>query len=102
MNLFLSRCSDCGTRKEEYSDDEIGLCIVLLGTFVHRAPSVAACLLPEILTILAKYYLKKFNHLAFLTYTIFLLDVTLDLHFCGKKKAKNFCHVVPQVLQRNF
>lgn len=55
INLFLFRCSDCGTRKEEYSDDEIGLCIVLLGTFVHRAPSVAACLLPEILTILAKY-----------------------------------------------
>lgn len=53
--FILNRCSDCGTRKEEYSDDEIGLCIVLLGTFVHRAPSVAACLLPEILTVLAKY-----------------------------------------------
>lgn len=55
MYSLLFRCSDCGTRKEEYSDDEIGLCIVLLGTFVHRAPSVAACLLPEILTVLAKY-----------------------------------------------
>lgn len=56
---MIYRCSDCGTRKEEYSDDEIGLCIVLLGTFVHRSPSVAACLLPEILTVLAKYSLKK-------------------------------------------
>jgi len=60
--FFYIRCSDCGTRKEEYSDDEIGLCIVLLGTFVHRSPSVAACLLPDILTILAKYLNYYFNH----------------------------------------
>ncbi|CAH1714206.1 unnamed protein product [Aphis gossypii] len=58
IDCIQERCSDCGTRKEEYSDDEIGLCIVLLGTFVHRAPSVAACLLPEILTVLAKCHSK--------------------------------------------
>jgi len=64
--IIIYRCSDCGTRKEEYSDDEIGLCIVLLGTFVHRSPSVAACLLPEILTVLAKYSLKPLLYLGFL------------------------------------
>ncbi|VVC24664.1 Hypothetical protein CINCED_3A004663 [Cinara cedri] len=58
IDSVQERCSDCGTRKEEYSDDEIGLCVVLLGTFVHRAPSVAACLLPKILIVLAKCHSK--------------------------------------------
>lgn len=46
-------CSECGTVKEEYSDEEIGLCIVILGTFIHREPALAAPLLPDILTIVA-------------------------------------------------
>ncbi|KAK5639447.1 hypothetical protein RI129_011939 [Pyrocoelia pectoralis] len=60
-NLFRSgdeciteRCSECGMVKEEYSDEEIGLCIVTLGTFIHREPSLAAPMLPEILNIVAK------------------------------------------------
>ncbi|RZB38818.1 unc-79 -like [Asbolus verrucosus] len=48
------RCSECGTVKEEYSDEEIGLCIVTLGTFIHREPALAAPLLPDILSIVAK------------------------------------------------
>lgn len=48
------RCSECGTIKEEYSDEEIGLCIVTLGTFIHREPALAAPLLPEILSIVSK------------------------------------------------
>lgn len=40
--------------KEEYSDEELGLCVVILGTFIHREPSLAASLLPDILTIVAK------------------------------------------------
>jgi hypothetical protein len=47
------RCSECGTVKEEYSDEELGLCIVILGTFVHREPALAAPLLPEILSVVA-------------------------------------------------
>ncbi|KAK4872146.1 hypothetical protein RN001_016270 [Aquatica leii] len=48
------RCSECGLIKEEYSDEEIGLCIVTLGTFIHREPALAAPMLPEILNIVAK------------------------------------------------
>ncbi|XP_030755941.1 protein unc-79 homolog [Sitophilus oryzae] len=48
------RCSECGTVRETYSDEEMGLCIVALGTFIHREPSLAAPLLPDILSIVAK------------------------------------------------
>ncbi|XP_069685618.1 protein unc-79 homolog isoform X4 [Periplaneta americana] len=47
------RCSECGTVKEEYSDEELGLCIIILGTFIHREPALAAPLLPEILSVVA-------------------------------------------------
>ncbi|KAK9889170.1 hypothetical protein WA026_004451 [Henosepilachna vigintioctopunctata] len=48
------RCPECGAIREEYSDEEIGLCIVILGTFIHREPSLAAPLLPDILSIVAR------------------------------------------------
>lgn len=48
------RCGECGALKEEYSDEELGLCIVILATFIHREPALAAPLLPEILSIVAK------------------------------------------------
>ncbi|KAL1492637.1 hypothetical protein ABEB36_010867 [Hypothenemus hampei] len=48
------RCSECGTTREFYSDEEIGLCIIILGTFIHREPSLAAPMLPDILSIAAK------------------------------------------------
>lgn len=48
------RCSECGTIIEEYSDEEIGLCIIILGTFIHREPALAAPMLPDILSIVAK------------------------------------------------
>ncbi|XP_011503922.1 PREDICTED: protein unc-79 homolog, partial [Ceratosolen solmsi marchali] len=44
-------CCDCGLVKEEYSDEELGLCIIIIGTFIHREPCLAASLLPEILNI---------------------------------------------------
>ncbi|CAH2007924.1 unnamed protein product [Acanthoscelides obtectus] len=47
-------CSECGCIKQEYSDEEIGLCIVILGTFIHREPALAAPLLPDVLSIVAK------------------------------------------------
>uniref|UniRef100_A0A1A9X1K3 Protein unc-79 homolog n=1 Tax=Glossina brevipalpis TaxID=37001 RepID=A0A1A9X1K3_9MUSC len=48
------RCAECGALIEEYTDEEIGLLIVILGTFIHREPAMAAPFLPEILTITAK------------------------------------------------
>lgn len=48
------RCSECGTVREMYSDEEVGLCIVTLGTFIHREPGLAAPLLPDILSVVAK------------------------------------------------
>ncbi|XP_049954031.1 protein unc-79 homolog [Schistocerca serialis cubense] len=52
------RCSECGLVKEEYSDEEMGLCIIILGTFIHREPALAAPLLPEILSIVSKIALN--------------------------------------------
>ncbi|XP_075145710.1 UNC-79 domain-containing protein isoform X8 [Haematobia irritans] len=48
------RCTECGALMEEYTDEEIGLLIVILGTFIHREPAMAAPFLPEILTIVSK------------------------------------------------
>lgn len=48
------RCSECGTVIEEYSDEEMGLCIIILGTFIHREPALAAPMLPDILSIVAR------------------------------------------------
>ncbi|XP_076235457.1 UNC-79 domain-containing protein [Calliopsis andreniformis] len=55
---IYERCSECGTLKEEYSDEELGLCIINLGTFIHREPSLAAPLLPEILRVVTKVALN--------------------------------------------
>ncbi|XP_037956514.1 protein unc-79 homolog isoform X2 [Teleopsis dalmanni] len=48
------RCTDCGAVIEEYTDEEIGILIVILGTFIHREPAMAAPFLPEILTLISK------------------------------------------------
>lgn len=57
-DCIYDRCSECGTIKEEYSDEELGLCIITLGTFIHREPALAAPLLPEILGIVTKVALN--------------------------------------------
>lgn len=59
ITILAYRCSECGTTIEEYSDEEIGLCIVTLGTFIHREPALAAPLLPDILNIVAKYFFTR-------------------------------------------
>lgn len=48
------RCSECGVMFEEYSDEEIGIMVTILGTFIHREPSLAAPFLPEILSTVTK------------------------------------------------
>ncbi|KAK9304372.1 hypothetical protein QLX08_004330 [Tetragonisca angustula] len=57
-DCIYERCSECGTIKEEYSDEELGLCIINLGTFIHREPSLAAPILPEILRVVTKVALN--------------------------------------------
>ncbi|XP_033217095.1 protein unc-79 homolog [Belonocnema kinseyi] len=51
-------CCECGLIKEEYSDEELGLCIIVLSTFIHREPSLAAPFLPDILNAVTKVALK--------------------------------------------
>lgn len=48
------RCSECGALKEQYTDEELGLFIVLLGTLIHREPSIAVPFLPDILILVSK------------------------------------------------
>lgn len=43
------RCPKCNAPFEEFSEEELGLCIVIISTFVHREPALAASMLPEIL-----------------------------------------------------
>ncbi|XP_039288508.1 protein unc-79 homolog isoform X2 [Nilaparvata lugens] len=57
-DCLIDRCGECGAPKEEYSDEELGLCIVIIGTFIHREPALAAQMLPDILTIIAKLALS--------------------------------------------
>lgn len=49
------RCGDCGILLESYTNDELGLCIVALETFIHREPAVAAPFMPEILKVVTRY-----------------------------------------------
>ena len=51
---MTERCTKCGMPKEEYSEDEIGQCITILGTFIHQEPSLVAPLLPEILLTVSR------------------------------------------------
>lgn len=54
-DVICERCTDCGAAIEEYNDEEIGIMITILNTFIHREPALAASFLPEILLIVSKY-----------------------------------------------
>ncbi|XP_026746119.1 uncharacterized protein LOC113507467 [Trichoplusia ni] len=43
------RCAKCGTAAEQYSDEELRLCIIVLATFVHRELAAAAGMLLALL-----------------------------------------------------
>lgn len=49
------KCSNCGAILETFSEEEIGMSIVILGTYVHREPGLSAPLLPEMLKFVAKF-----------------------------------------------
>ena len=46
---FLCRCHDCGAVLEEYDEETLGLAIVVLSTFIHLSPDLAAPLLLDIM-----------------------------------------------------
>lgn len=47
---------ECGEILEEFSNDDLGLCIIILSTFVYRQPGLAAPLLPRMLKTVARYF----------------------------------------------
>ncbi|GAB0098713.1 protein unc-79 homolog [Sergentomyia squamirostris] len=57
-DCVCSRCGECGAVLEEYSDEEIGILVIILGTFIHREPSLAAPFLPEILLVVSKFAMQ--------------------------------------------
>ncbi|XP_055534332.1 protein unc-79 homolog isoform X4 [Wyeomyia smithii] len=53
------RCAECGAIKEEYTDEEMGIMLIILGTFIHREPALAAPFLPEVLTTVSRVALHS-------------------------------------------
>lgn len=53
-DCVAERCMECGALIETYTDEEMGLFVVILGTFIHREPALAAPYLPDILQIVSK------------------------------------------------
>lgn len=51
-------CINCGLSIEKFDEHELGLCLVSLATFVHREPTLAAPLLPQILKLVSRYALR--------------------------------------------
>ncbi|XP_047741025.1 protein unc-79 homolog [Hyalella azteca] len=51
---MVHRCLECGEAIEEFSNDDLGLCIIVLSTFVHRNPALSAPLLPRMLHAVAR------------------------------------------------
>lgn len=40
-DLQLDSCPECGTSLEQFDEETLNLCIVVLSTFVHQSPSMA-------------------------------------------------------------
>ncbi|XP_058827146.1 protein unc-79 homolog isoform X10 [Topomyia yanbarensis] len=53
------RCAECGAIKEEYTDEEMGIMLIIVGTFIHREPALAAPFLPEILATVSRVALHS-------------------------------------------
>lgn len=57
---FLCRCHDCGAILEEYDEETLGLAIVVLSTFIHLSPDLAAPLLLDIMQSVGRWILLRF------------------------------------------
>lgn len=55
LSVFLLRCLDCGAILEECDDNTVSLAIVVLSTFIHRDPELAAPMLLEMLQVVGRY-----------------------------------------------
>lgn len=53
--VISQRCNKCNNVIEEFSDEEIGMCIVILRTYVHREPGMAAPLMPDMLRLVTRF-----------------------------------------------
>lgn len=51
-------CTICGMPIEKFDEQELGLCLVSLATFVHRDPTLAAPMLPHILKLASRYAIR--------------------------------------------
>ena len=71
--MACHRCSKCNAPFEEFSEEELGLCIVIISTFVHRELALAGTMLPEILRCNAKVYVFSF----FYKETLYVQDFDL-------------------------
>lgn len=52
---FHCRCHDCGAILEEYDEETLGLAIVVLSTFIHLSPDLAAPLLLDIMQSVGRW-----------------------------------------------
>ena len=53
-DLDLDSCPDCGTSLEQFDEETLNLCVVVLSTFVHQSPSMAMPFLLRMLECVAK------------------------------------------------
>eukprot|EP00794_Sanderia_malayensis_P019917 gene19917-21865_t len=56
LNRLVSsrKCDDCGCTVSDHEEEIVNLCIVVLSTFIHREPEMAAPLLMNILCIVSR------------------------------------------------
>ncbi|XP_052767692.1 protein unc-79 homolog [Mya arenaria] len=53
-NAMVERCGDCNAILEQYDDETIGMCVVVLATYIHREPSLATPMLLESLIAVSR------------------------------------------------
>lgn len=53
-DLELDSCPECGTSLEQFDEETLNLCIVVLSTFVHQSPSMAMPFLLRMLESVAR------------------------------------------------
>lgn len=53
-NIMMERCPECNAVLEQYDEDTIGYCVIVLATFIHREPALATPLLLETLQCVSR------------------------------------------------
>ena len=59
-SAMVERCPDCNAVLEQYDDDTIGLCVVVLATYIHREPSLATPMLLKSLIAVSRFNIAEF------------------------------------------